>query len=148
MRESGVSATPTAGEAIHIFAHEEKNDASQSRLCRQETVTPFWNSQTAELWLGDRLIKQFRQPAQLQRLILSCFQEDDWTRRIDDPLPPGVGRDGVPMDSKRRLRDLVSSLNANHVTSGLLRFRSDGTGEGIVWSWLNSSHVNSAASLC
>jgi len=113
----------------------------------QESVKPSWNSQLAELRLGDRLIKQFRQPARLQRIILSCFEEDDWTRRIDDPLPPGVGRDGVPMDPKRRLRDLVSSLNASHVTPGLLRFRSDGTGEGIVWDWLNSSHVTSPDSL-
>lgn len=96
---------------------------------------PSWNSQTAEFRLNDKLIKRFCQPAKLQRLILSCFEEDDWTLRIDDPLPPGVGRDGVPMDPKRRLRDLVAALNANHVTPGLIRFRSDGTGQGIAWSF-------------
>jgi hypothetical protein len=65
--------------------------------------------------------------------ILAAFQEEKWTARIDDPLPP------VPeQDSKRRLSDTITCLNRNQKHQ-LIRFHGDGTGEGIIWEFIGQN---------
>jgi len=93
---------------------------------------PSWNSDTRELKVGDELIKKYRQTAVPQCCILSSFQEEKWPKRIYDPLPTKE-RKGRTIDPKKRVRDTVRALNTNHKTPNLLKFRSDGTGEGITW---------------
>jgi hypothetical protein len=94
---------------------------------------PRWDQVRRELTFEGKLIKHYRQLAPNQVLVLAAFEEDGWPVKIDDPLPqsPGV----VP---KRRLRDTVRALNANHENGGLLKFRADGTGQGILWERLGS----------
>jgi hypothetical protein len=48
-----------------------------------------------------------------------------WDSRIPDPLPGGR--------NQKRLADTVNDLNDNHANRGIIRFRRDGTGEGVIW---------------
>jgi hypothetical protein len=89
-------------------------------------IMPDWDAVRRELWLGDVLVKRFRQPARNQEAILAAFQEEGWPARIDDPLSGG---DNV--DSHDRLHDAVRRLNQQKVR--LIEFRSDGLGKGILW---------------
>ena len=57
-----------------------------------------------------------------------AFEEEEWPPRVDDPLPPQ--RD---LEPKRRLHDTLRSLN-RHQQNTLIRFKGDGTGEGIRWT--------------
>ncbi len=72
-------------------------------------------------------VKQFRQPAPNQELVLAVFEESHWEVDIDDPLHP----DGK-VDPKRRLRATVWALNRNQANK-LIQFSADGTGKGIRW---------------
>ena len=92
-----------------------------------ESSIPAWDAERRELRLGSMLVKQFKWPAMNQELILSAFHEEGWPARIDDPLPPHPEQ-----DSKRRLSDTIKCLNRKQ-QNRLLHFRSDGTGEGVIW---------------
>ena len=54
--------------------------------------------------------------------ILDAFEEEGWPDRIDDPLPGGR--------KPPRLRGAVATLNRG---LSAIKFRADGTGEGILW---------------
>src|SRR5262245_49228426 len=50
---------------------------------------PRWDSGSRCLWLGNRLLKAFRQPAPYQTTLLAAFEEGGWTAGyVDDPLSP------------------------------------------------------------
>lgn len=85
-------------------------------------------------WDGRRLRfngkeKRYRQPARTQCLLLDAFQECNWARGIDDPLPPDSRLKQLPHD---RLRDAVRRLNRSVAGVGI-RFECDGTGNRIEW---------------
>ena len=88
---------------------------------------PHWDPATHTLRLGNKIVKQYRVPSPNQETVLAVFQEEGWPPRIDDPLPPVA--DGLPRD---RLRNTIRSLNSSQ-KNRFLRFRGDGTGEGICW---------------
>jgi hypothetical protein len=88
---------------------------------------PRWDAELRELWVGGKLVKQFRLPSPNQERILTAFEEEGWPPRIDDPLPPHPEQ-----DPKRRLHDTIKSLNRNQAHR-LLRLYGDGTGEGVRW---------------
>jgi len=90
---------------------------------------PRWIAGVRELWYGNRLVKRFRVPARNQERILESFEQEQWARRIDDPLPWTASQ----QQAKRRLRSEIQRLNGAHATPHLLRFRGDGTGRGIIW---------------
>ena len=94
-------------------------------------LTPIWDSDRQQLRVGRVIVKEFKVPAANQEAILAAFQEESWTPRIDDPLPPQLNQ-----DSKRRLHDTINSLNRNQ-KHALLRFLGDGKGEGIRWEFVN-----------
>ncbi len=88
---------------------------------------PRWDSELNELRMDQVLIKRFRWQAINQAMVLCAFEEEGWPERIDDPLPPQPG-----LDPKRRLHDTIKCLNRGHKIP-LIRFRGDGTGQGIIW---------------
>lgn len=90
-------------------------------------MRPRWDGHA--LWLGDRLVKRLDSPSIAQRCILAAFQEENWPTRIDDPLPRS---ERARQDPKDRLRNVVRNLNGCQ-KDARIRFRSDGTGEGICW---------------
>ena len=120
----------TAGEA---FARSLLDGDSRSRLViaadapAHQSGHPTWDPQRRELRFGGALVKQFKWPAINQEMILCAFAEEGWPARIDDPLPPQPEQ-----DSKRRLSDTIKCLNRKQ-QNRLMHFRSDGTGEGVIW---------------
>jgi hypothetical protein len=90
---------------------------------------PDWNKSLGELRFDGQLIKIVRRLKAATNVIriLDAFQEMGWPSQTDDPLPPQQGLQQTPT---QRLRETVKSLN-----QGLkaIRFRTDGTGEGVVW---------------
>jgi hypothetical protein len=90
---------------------------------------PTWIAALRELRAGQTLLKKFRSQARTQEVVLAAFEEEGWPRRIDDPIAPRPF-----VECKHRLRSTIQSLNRFH-EEPLLRFRADGSGEGIVWEW-------------
>jgi hypothetical protein len=103
-----------------------------------ESLIPIWDCDQHELRYGTQIVKQFRLPCPNQTIILSAFQEEEWPRRIDDPLPP---RDEI--DTKRRLHDTIKSLNRKQ-KSKRIRFRGDGTGTGVLWELISNTAMISS----
>lgn len=92
-------------------------------------LKPTWNASIRELRVGQTLLRRFRLKAPAQEVVLAAFEEDGWPQRIDDPLPPQPF-----LENKRRLRSTIHSLNRYH-EQPMIRFRADGSGEGIFWEW-------------
>jgi hypothetical protein len=97
---------------------------------------PRWDRDRKELRLGEYVIKQFRWAAVNQETILMAFEEEEWTTRIDDPLPQNLNQ-----DPKCRLHDTIKCLNRNH-KKRLIHFSGDGTGEGILWTLLDGAEFD------
>lgn len=117
-----------ASSGIGILARTEISTRSL------EKAMPTWDSQRHELCLQGQVVKRFRWPACNQEMILSAFQEEQWPSRIDDPLPIKSA------EPKRRLSDTIKCLNRNQ-KSNLIRFRGDGTGEGVLWDVVTNSRL-------
>src|SRR5437870_3320906 len=103
--------------------------ATQTALRRRRQTPddmPSWNAETGVLTFRGLVVKRFTQEARLQRLILAAFEELGWPSRIDDPLPGDARR------QRERLHNAIKRLNLCQVNH-LIRFRRDGTGEGIIW---------------
>jgi hypothetical protein len=94
---------------------------------------PFWDADLGKLWVGDLLIKAYTEAAENQRRVLDAFQEEEFRHRIDDPT---CRRTSEPNWSRqRRRRDTIAGLNDDHIHPGVIYFRADGTGDGIIWDW-------------
>jgi hypothetical protein len=91
------------------------------------SLVPSWDAELRTLKFRGRVVKRFARPAINQALVLSAFEEERWAIRIDDPLAPHPTQ-----DVKRRLCDTIKCLNQGQDNS-LVRFRGDGSGEGILW---------------
>lgn len=99
----------------------------------QNETLPNWEPHERRLVYRGQVVKRFRMPAVNQETILSAFEEESWPSRIDDPLPQ---LDDI--DPKRRLHDTIKCLNRNQHHE-MIRFRGDGTGEGITWELTEAS---------
>ncbi len=108
-------------------SHVPRDKDSPFENPSQRELTPNWDCERHELRLAGKLVKQFKWPAINQETILTAFQEEEWTARVDDPLPPQYD-----LDPRRRLHDTIKCLNRNQKQK-LIHFRGDGTGEGVVW---------------
>jgi hypothetical protein len=93
--------------------------------------TPRYDAARCELAFEGRVVKRFRRPAPNQQAVLREFEGLSWPARIDDPLCPAG--DGCP---KLRLNQTIKSLNAHH-QARVLRFFGDGTGEGVLWGFVD-----------
>src|SRR5947208_3090736 len=91
------------------------------------TAAPHWYADLGELHLGSRLVKRYRRRAQNQFAILAAFEAQGWPLRIDNPLRTDLDGDGP-----ERLHDAIKRLNLRQ-TAPLLRFRGDGTAQGVLW---------------
>ncbi len=94
---------------------------------------PVWDAQRHELRVADVIVKRFRWPAANQETVLAAFEEEHWSARIDDPLPPKADQ-----DPKRRLHDTIKCLNRRQ-EQPLMRFKGDGSGEGVLWEFTDES---------
>jgi hypothetical protein len=115
------------------YAHQQCQPAGQSPWDQEETgqeSVPRWDDALRELRLGSSLVKQFKQPAPSQELILAAFQEEGWPASITDPLPPKSEQ-----DQKRRLHSTINNLNRGQ-RGPWICFRGCGTGQAISWKVL------------
>lgn len=115
--------------------HTEPNNEGQSvnqvpvhkeHHQQQQAPSPVWDRTKRELRIGDRVVKQFKWPAENQERVLDAFESKGWPSRIDDPLLPHP--DICP---KRRLHDTLKCLNRKQANE-LIKFRGDGTGLGVL----------------
>jgi hypothetical protein len=97
---------------------------------------PRWLSEVGELRWGGVVVKSVRNDAHNQRVVLDAFEEEGWPQRIDDPLPPRIN-----IDAKTRLRETVAALNKGQKPPRI-RFRGDGTGQGIRWEAVASRSLD------
>lgn len=102
----------------------ERSTASPDR--HLPDVTPVWDRTKRELRVGNRVVKQFKWPAENQERVLDAFQDNGWPVRIDDPLLPHP-----EICPKRRLHDTLKCLNRKQANE-LIKFRGDGTGLGVL----------------
>lgn len=107
----------TPAEAVNILSDDNRPFLR---------LLPTWDVYRRELRYLDVLVKRFSRVACNQERLLVTFEEEKWPCRIDDPLIPNS------VCPKVRLRDTVKHLNRNH-DHALIRFRTDGTGEGVIW---------------
>jgi hypothetical protein len=92
---------------------------------------PHWDKAARILRAGERIIKQFKQPAEAQERILDALEELAWQPVIDDPLPRQSNQ-----DPKQRLHHTINNLNRNQ-RNRLIRFFGNGTGQCICWEWVS-----------
>jgi hypothetical protein len=111
---------------IHQAEQLEKN-RHDDRQSSAAAAKPRWDVGQRILSLGGLVVKRFKRPAPHQELVIASFQELNWDRHIDDPIPPEK-----EMDPKERLHDTIKKLNRGQLNP-LLRFYGDGTGRGVCW---------------
>jgi hypothetical protein len=90
---------------------------------------PVYNRVRRELRVGAFVVKCFTQGSDAQEVILASFQEQRWSRRIDDPLPGKAGQ-----ERKHRLRTAVTNLNRRQRVP-TLQFRVIQQGTGVAWEY-------------
>jgi hypothetical protein len=94
-------------------------------------IVPHWDRRQRRLWLGKRLLKEYRQPAPFQTSLLDAFQTHGWEDgHAIDPLPLLPGETAAA--AEQRLHDVIGNLNRS-LPSGTIRFGGDGTGHGVRW---------------
>jgi hypothetical protein len=96
--------------------------AAQDPLLPTETLLPRWDDDNRTLYLGDKPIKVYgRHPAENQTALLNAFQAQGWPTTIP-----------TPFQGARKLNSTIAALNSS-LRATRLRFRGDGTGEGVRW---------------
>jgi hypothetical protein len=120
-----LSQVPDTTSTSPMTANSDPKNGDKNNAADQ--IVPTWDAQRRELRMRGRVIKRFRWSAKNQERILATFEEEGWLHRIDDPIPPQP-----QADQRQRLRDAVRALNKNQETL-LIRFRGDGSGQGVVW---------------
>ncbi|MBU4270582.1 MAG: hypothetical protein KKE86_16925 [Planctomycetes bacterium] len=118
----GYSLPPDLEEhaKVSFFAPGPPNPAAKT----SDSTVPAWNKDRCELTYCGTIIKRVKSASIAKNVVrvLDAFQEDGWPDRIDDPLDPSK--------NQQRLHETIKRLNDNLET---IRFRADGTGQGIVW---------------
>jgi hypothetical protein len=107
-------------------------------VCARRSISPSrrpeWNRTRGELKLGRKIIRRVRVGVAVNIVkILDAFEEEGWPERIDSPI--------ARASDDMAHRDAISSLNKNLVA---VRFRSDGTGTGMLWELFTPSTVSSS----
>ena len=94
-----------------------------------QPILPVWDADLRRLWVVSILVKAFTGPAANQELILTAYQEEDWRRMVDDPLPPLKD-----MDAPTRLGKAITRLNGRQHPK-LLIFHACRNSSAVVWEW-------------
>lgn len=127
----GLARTVRDGFTVEHSIRAFSKDSERIDLDRR-APRPQWDGKRRTLCVGQCVVKQYRLPSPNQVAILTAFQEEGWPHRIDDPIPPSPEQ-----DPKRRLHDTIKCLN-RHQLASLICFRGDGTGEGVLWEWIEA----------
>ncbi len=118
---------PGASEA-ELSSEGKKSAAQLAGAVPEGANVPIWDEDRRELRLGNNVCKSYTQTRSPNQIaIIKAFQEDEWPTKIDDPLPPKAN-----LNKKRRLNNTITALNHG---MDLIKFRGDGTGEGVIWEF-------------
>jgi len=102
-----------------------------------QPVLPRWDAQYRRLFLGEVMLKEFRQPALNQTAVLDAFQRKGWgCKYLTNPLVSARGKPGTK--DRERLLETIKSLNLG-LPAGTIRFRSKG-GLGVWWEHVAEMH--------
>ncbi|MGZ0172961.1 MAG: hypothetical protein ACKVHE_25785 [Planctomycetales bacterium] len=119
------NAPPDCDSFRHLEVGVKRQLENQSdESVNSSTVAPHkpcWNSDRSELSYRGVMIRHVRPIAKQVRLLLDAFEEEGWPERLDSPIRSG---------GKQKMREAVASLNRGLLA---IRFRADGSGEGILW---------------
>ena len=141
----GLAVVPPTAAASLLAAHQTLRETGPAILTAEgilylqaviaggpdvPDLLPRWDGGRRQLWLGGRLLKEFRQPAPNQTALLDAFERRGWASHIVDPLPPEAGE--REDQATLRLQETVKNLNRGF-PPGTIRFRGDGTGRGVRW---------------
>jgi PHD/YefM family antitoxin component YafN of YafNO toxin-antitoxin module len=107
-------------------AGQSLNQSADQNIGANRHPAPCWDRERRELRIGNVVVKRFKWPAENQEQVLDAFEEEGWPTRIDDPLVPHP-----KICPKRRLHDTLKCLNRKQV-NGFIKFRGDGTGQGVL----------------
>lgn len=80
---------------------------------------PSWDRELSVLMYRNKLVRKVRPIAVRVVTLLDVFEEDGWPQRVDNPFP-----------DDQKMREAIASLNRNLTA---IRFKADGSGEGILW---------------
>jgi hypothetical protein len=132
-RQAGTPLLTRAGQryvAGLLVAAQAGIAAKQTPAEPAATGLPRWDGQLRRLFLGDVILKEFRQPALNQTCLLDAFQRRGWAvKYLTNPL---VSARGKPRAKDRtQLLETIKSLNRD-MPAGTIRFRSKG-GLGVWW---------------
>src|SRR5262245_57505579 len=88
--------------AARASVAESAGPAATSGKANGRSCLPCWDAEERRLWLGDVLLKEFRQPAPNQTALLSAFEAHGWvSRHVMNPLGRSAGES--ESDAKVRL---------------------------------------------
>jgi hypothetical protein len=121
--EAGSSSNFNANGTVQSLRLSERDGGADEG----GSAVPVWDHARKELRIGEKMVKRYKGRAENQEIVLSAFQEEGWPPRIFDPLPTAGST-----NPKSRLQDTIKALNDNQIW-GAIRFRGDGTGEGVLW---------------
>ena len=107
----------------------KRSDPVSTNGAKHAKMKPFYDSELRRLYVGTTEVKRFMQASDAQEILVLVFQEENWRRRIDDPLPVKHNQ-----DPPQRLRAAVCNLNRRqHVP--LLHSRVIHKGTGVAWQF-------------
>lgn len=92
---------------------------------------PHWDRGSKRLTFSGTTVKRYRHVAKNQFLVLDTFEELGWPTAIDDPIPPGRKKE---VEAVARVQETAKSLNDNMDAASLIRFATNGSGNGFTWS--------------
>jgi hypothetical protein len=124
-------AAPPSSGASSELAGEPKPQAKSAPPHGESSRgrTPKWDRDRQELRVGNIVVKRFTIPAFGPEVLLAAFEEQQWPKHIDDPLPL---RDEAVRAS--RLQEAINALNCRQ-NRRLVRFVCDGNGQGVQWEF-------------
>jgi hypothetical protein len=138
LTDAGLFACSKTEGAAYPILGICSDDAADSTV---EDLMPRWDRERRTLYVGDQIVKQYREPSPNQEAVITAFHQEGWAHRIDDPLPPSSDQ-----DPKFRLHHTIQRLN-NHQHHPLIRFRGDDTGQGVFWELTENVSVTHSSSV-
>jgi hypothetical protein len=116
------TSPPPQTPAATVDPPEAANGQTAGCAAESPPPCPVWDDEVGELRWGDVCIRTFgRHPADNQRELLDAFRLANWARWIPDPF-----------NDPRKLNQTIAVLNRS-LDPRLIRFRGDGSGEGVIW---------------
>jgi hypothetical protein len=118
--------TDQGAEFTKLLLAQRGSRGIYTAICLGRLVPHYGQEERIFSW-GRHVLKQFRQPAGAQELLLKAAEEQGWPEWMDDPLPCVAG-----IDPKDHLHDTIGNLN-RHLRRSFVHFNGNGTGKRFGW---------------